>query len=121
MEKPNTYTSEEVSAILKLSIKSVVKYAREGRIKAQKIGNEWAFTPEAVDAFVRGLTPEEQAPRMKSADAVVFFVPGLVRAMEDLSRTLAAKDYHGAAEKMTAIMTDYLKPMEVLSRENIMK
>ena len=45
-------TSEEVADYLGLHIKYVQKWAREGVLRASKIGKSWRFKPVDIDRFI---------------------------------------------------------------------
>jgi excisionase family DNA binding protein len=51
---PKVYTVEEVAEILRVNPMTVYRMARDGRIKAFKVGTTWRITQEALDAFMRG-------------------------------------------------------------------
>jgi excisionase family DNA binding protein len=45
-------TIEELSAYLKVSISTLYKLAREGKIPANKIGRHWRFHKQAIDRWL---------------------------------------------------------------------
>ena len=47
-------TSKEVAVYLKLTLRCVVKYAKDGRLPAFKFGKEWRFSKEEIDKWLRG-------------------------------------------------------------------
>ena len=48
------YTSLEVSEILGVHIKTVQRYLRQGKIKANKIGGLWYIAEENLNSFIKG-------------------------------------------------------------------
>lgn len=48
------YTVKQVAAILKISVRSVMTYVGNGRLRGQKIGGRWKFTREAIESFAKG-------------------------------------------------------------------
>lgn len=48
------YTVEQVAKLIELHPKTIQRYIREGRIKAQKVGKEWRITGHALSTFVEG-------------------------------------------------------------------
>lgn len=48
------YNVKQVAAILKISVRTVMKYVGNGSLKGQKIGGKWRFTREAIESFVKG-------------------------------------------------------------------
>jgi excisionase family DNA binding protein len=52
-------SAAEVAEILKVSSRSVLRYAREGRIECVQLGHRTVrFTPESVAALIRPTTSE---------------------------------------------------------------
>jgi len=58
MTLPKFYTPEEVAGILKVNPKTVLRWIREGKLKAVKAGRLWRVREEDLEAF---LSPEEEA------------------------------------------------------------
>lgn len=54
-------TVKEVAEYLKLSTDLVYKFAQRGKIPVSKIGNQWRFDREEIDAWVKA-----QRPRIRS-------------------------------------------------------
>jgi excisionase family DNA binding protein len=50
----NLLEMKDIAEKLKLSLPTVCKYLKEGRIKAQKIGQSWFVTEENLERFIRG-------------------------------------------------------------------
>lgn len=50
-------TVKEVAAYLKLSTDLVYKFAQHGKIPVSKIGNQWRFDREEIDAWVKAQRP----------------------------------------------------------------
>jgi excisionase family DNA binding protein len=46
--------SKDIAERLNISMPTVSKYLKDGRIKAQKIGREWYITEENLESFIRG-------------------------------------------------------------------
>lgn len=56
------YTVAQAAGLLDLHPKTIQKYIREGRLKAQKIGKEWRITGHDLSVFAEGsVTQPEQA------------------------------------------------------------
>ena len=47
-----SYTMNEVSAKIGISRAFILKMIRTGKLKAQKVNNQWVFTEESINAFV---------------------------------------------------------------------
>lgn len=48
------YTAKEVSEILGVHIKTVQRYLRTNKLKAQKIGGIWYIAEENLNSFIKG-------------------------------------------------------------------
>jgi excisionase family DNA binding protein len=46
-------TAEEVADYLKISTKSVIRYAIAGKIPSKKFGNRWRFWREAIESLMK--------------------------------------------------------------------
>ena len=47
------YTTKDVAEMLKVTKKTINQYVREGKIKAIDMGNQYRFTEEQLEDFVR--------------------------------------------------------------------
>jgi len=45
-----TLTIEQVAELCHVRVRTAQMWARDGRIKGQKIGRRWLFTPESIHA-----------------------------------------------------------------------
>ncbi|MDE0404396.1 MAG: helix-turn-helix domain-containing protein [Nitrospira sp.] len=54
-------TVKEVAEYLKISTDLVYKFAQRGKIPVSKVGNQWRFDREEIDAWVKA-----QRPRTRS-------------------------------------------------------
>ena len=52
------YTAEEVGKMINRKTDTVRKYVRSGKLKGQKVGNEWYVTDRALTEFITGEKPE---------------------------------------------------------------
>lgn len=48
------YTLDEVSELLKVTIRTLYRYIDDNKLKASKIGNKWIVTDENLKAFIKG-------------------------------------------------------------------
>jgi excisionase family DNA binding protein len=55
-------TVQDVARLLRVSSRTVYLLARRGRIAAFKMGNNWYFSSEAVEEFMRSVTPIDGDP-----------------------------------------------------------
>ena len=52
-----TLTIEQVAELCHVQVRTAQGWARTGRIKGQKIGRRWLFTPESIHARMSGRKP----------------------------------------------------------------
>jgi excisionase family DNA binding protein len=57
-------TAEEVTKLLRVSIVTVYRLAKGGKIPAFKVGTDWRFTVEAVDKFMKSCMPLDDDPEL---------------------------------------------------------
>jgi len=50
----NYYTPKEISAKLKLNIRTIYKWIREGRINAVKLGDVWRISESELNRLLAG-------------------------------------------------------------------
>ena len=60
------YTVQQIAQLLDLHEKTIQRYIREGKIKAQKVGKSWRVTKENLDEFT-GMVQEEGDEAVKAA------------------------------------------------------
>ena len=60
------YTVQQIAQLLDLHEKTIQRYIREGKIKAQKVGKSWRVTKENLDEFT-GIAEEEGDESVKTA------------------------------------------------------
>lgn len=57
-ESMKIYTLKEAAEILKVNIRSVHRYKKDGRLAARKVGGQWRVTQEAIERFINGENTE---------------------------------------------------------------
>lgn len=60
-ESMKIYTLKEAAEILKVNIRSVHRYKKDGRLEAKKVGGQWRVTQEAIERFINGENTENDA------------------------------------------------------------
>lgn len=50
------YTLDEVEKLLKVSLRTLYRYIKQGRLKANKIGNKWIVREQDLKDFIEGKT-----------------------------------------------------------------
>ncbi len=60
---PETYYSTEQAAkLLKMHIKTVQRYIREGKLRANKVGKSWRITGHDLSVFAEGTQERAESP-----------------------------------------------------------
>ena len=60
LETTTAYTTIETAKILHKNPDTVRRYIRDGKLKAQKVGNTWYVTDRTLTEFVTGERPEKR-------------------------------------------------------------
>lgn len=58
-------TVQEVADYLKLSMSSVYKFTQQGKVPVSRIGNQWRFDREEIDAWVKTQRPTAKVQRRR--------------------------------------------------------
>lgn len=56
MDNIKVYTIQEISDLLKVTIRTLYTYIKNGRLKANKIGGKWIVTEQDLKDFIEGKT-----------------------------------------------------------------
>lgn len=48
------YTLQEAAEILKVNVRSIHRYKKDGRLEARRIGGQWRVTQDAIERFIHG-------------------------------------------------------------------
>ena len=59
--KPDLLTANEAAKHLRLHVKSLYRLAKEGKIPARKVGGQWRFYSEVLDAWLKN-SPMDNKP-----------------------------------------------------------
>lgn len=54
MDAPDVLTPEEAARLLRVSLDTVRKMLREGRLPGAKVGREWRILRRDLEAYLRG-------------------------------------------------------------------
>ena len=81
MNEPiKVYELKEVASILKINLRVLRRYIKEGKIKASKIGRKYVITVEDLEAFIKG-NSNTIATNNTSTDAITSEEKALLEAM----------------------------------------
>jgi excisionase family DNA binding protein len=78
IETSGTITVAEAAKRLKKSIEQVRRDLREGRLKGQRVGNQWFVDEKALDGRSEPLISQELADRIKLTRERIFRRNGVV-------------------------------------------
>lgn len=48
------YTLDEIETLLKVTRRTLYRYIKEGKLKANKIGKKWIITEQSLKDFIEG-------------------------------------------------------------------
>lgn len=71
------YTPQEVATMLTLSLASVYRLAKEGALPARKIGRQWRFPKQKVEAWLEQQEPPAAAEPTASPRRSIMELHGL--------------------------------------------
>lgn len=64
--EPPLWTTTRVARKLGIEVETVRAYARDGKIRASKVGRSYRFRPEWVDAFIDASGPRRAKPQPRA-------------------------------------------------------
>jgi excisionase family DNA binding protein len=113
------YTAEQAADLLKMHIKTVQRYIREGKLRANKVGKSWRITGHDLSVFAEGTQERTESPanmeiptedRIKIsavADIEAVSREEAIRIMNTLTAAMNVKPPEYGASTFTA---QYLEP-----------
>ncbi len=113
------YTAEQAAELLKMHIKTVQRYIREGKLRANKVGKSWRITGHDLSVFAEGtqertespasvdIPPEERVKISAVADIDGVGREEAIRIMNTLTAVLNVKPPEYGTSTFTA---QYLEP-----------
>lgn len=109
------YTAEQAAEMMKMHIKTVQRYIREGRLRANKVGKSWRITGHDLSVFLEGERDEENAGHaMESrvqvsavADILAVSQQDAIRVMNTLTALSNAKPKE---EGESSLAVQYIEP-----------
>ncbi len=82
------YTAEQAAELLKMHIKTVQRYIREGKLRANKVGKSWRITGHDLSVFAEGAQGHADSPLRIDAPRVSI---SAVADMEGIGREEAIR------------------------------
>ena len=61
-----TYTAAEASEVLHVSVQTVIRYIRHGRLRASRIGKNYLIEAGDLESFIRSAEVEPDKPQAGS-------------------------------------------------------
>jgi excisionase family DNA binding protein len=63
MAQSDNLTLRQVATRLQVSDRAVLEMVSAGTLKGQKVGSQWRFRAEDVEAYINSPAPQQEAPR----------------------------------------------------------
>jgi excisionase family DNA binding protein len=114
------YTSEQAAKLLSIHPKTVHRYIREGKLKANKVGKSWLITGHDLSVFAEGaeVLREDQGSSAPTADKVRasisavadIDVPGRDEAVRIMNTLTAAMNCKPAEYGASTMQAQYIEP-----------
>ncbi len=109
------YTAEQAAEMMKMHIKTVQRYIREGRLKANKVGKSWRITGHDLSVFLEGERDEADAFSVAESKVQVSAVADILAASQHdairIMNTLTALSNAKPREEGPSSLTvQYLEP-----------
>ncbi len=113
------YTAEQAADLLKIHIKTIQRYIREGKLRANKVGKSWRITGHDLSVFAEGTQERADSPmdmkitpaeRIKISAVVDIEAAGkeeAIRIMNTLTAVMNVKPPEYGASSLTV---QYLEP-----------
>lgn len=100
------YTVEQAAELLKMHIKTVQRYIREGKLRANKVGKSWRITGHDLSIFAEGTQEHAKSPQPLENQPLERV---MISAVADIQAT-GREDAIRIMNTLTAVMN--VKPPE---------
>jgi excisionase family DNA binding protein len=114
------YTSEQAANLLNIHPKTLQRYIREGRLKANKVGKSWLITGHDLSVFAEGAgefrgepgfnEPSEYPGRVSISAVADMDVPGKDEAIRVMNTLTAAMNCKPAEYGTSTLQAQYIEP-----------
>ena len=108
------YTAEQAAEMMKMHIKTVQRYIREGRLKANKVGKGWRIAGHDLSVFLEGAREETTLPIMENKTQVSAVADILAASQHDAVRIMntltALSNAKPREEGPSSLTVQYLEP-----------
>lgn len=118
------YSVEQIAALLAMHPKTIQRYIREGRLKANKLGRNWRVSGHDLSVFLEGSPPatagssalETRIPGEETVVSAVIDIPGLDReqAMRIVNTLTAVLNVKPPEYGLSTLHTQYIEPEGLL-------
>jgi len=118
------YSVDQIAALLAMHPKTIQRYIREGRLKANKLGKHWRVSGHDLSVFLEGSPPEADASRTPETGipgeaavvSAVIDIPGLdrERAMRIVNTLTAVLNAKPPEYGRSTLHTQYIEPEGLL-------
>jgi excisionase family DNA binding protein len=112
------FTSEQAAKLLNIHPKTVQRYIREGRLKANKVGKSWLITGHDLSVFAEGagelrepgyIEPSEDPVRVSISAVADIDVPGKEEAIRIMNTLTAAMNCKPAEYGASTLQAQYIE------------
>src|SRR5919108_6220036 len=78
-------TSHELADYLKVDLRTVYRYIKQGHVPKVKVGGRWRFRRSDIEAWLRGEAQLDQLPPPSAKQILIFdYNPGTVAVLTDI-------------------------------------
>lgn len=88
------YSVDEISTMLSMHVKTIQRYIREGKIKANKIGKAYQVSGHDLSEFIGTINDTEVKPT-KTSSVIDLHITDKEEVMNITNQLLAGKQLHG--------------------------
>ncbi|NMC26658.1 MAG: helix-turn-helix domain-containing protein [Syntrophomonadaceae bacterium] len=118
------YSVDQIAALLAMHPKTIQRYIREGRLKANKLGKNWRVSGHDLSVFLEGSSAstaagsdlEKGIPGEQAVISAVIDIPGVDReqAMRIVNTLTAVLNVKPPGYGRSTLHTQYIEPDRVL-------
>jgi DNA binding domain, excisionase family len=121
--KEKYYTVDEIAALIKIHPKTIQRYIREGRMKANKVGKSWRVSGHDLSAFTEGtngsdpgLFDSEPAEKkeIKASSVIDIPVADTQESVRIANALTAALNSKPSEYGESSLRTQYLMPESIM-------
>lgn len=111
------YTAEQAAELLKIHIKTIQRYIREGKLRANKVGKSWRITAHDLSVFAEGARDHAEIPpsdRVKISAVADIAAVGKEDAMRIMNTLTAVMNVKPPEYGTSSLTVQYLEPEQAV-------